>query len=96
MHSDIWGCSTIPNVFGTHWFVFLIDDCTWLTWIFLLKHKYDVSMGSPNFHSMVQNHYGVVIKIFKLDNARYYFNQVLSPYLQKQGIVHYALCVDTP
>ena len=27
-HSDIWGPSTIPNVFGAHLFVSLIDDCT--------------------------------------------------------------------
>ena len=37
IHSDIWGPSTIPNVSGAHWFVSLIDDCTQVTWIFLLK-----------------------------------------------------------
>ena len=55
IHSDIWGPSTIPNVSGARWFVSLIDDCTRVTWIFLLKQKYDVSNVIPNFHSMVQN-----------------------------------------
>ena len=28
IHSDIWGPSTISNIFGAHWFVSFIDDCT--------------------------------------------------------------------
>ncbi|KAJ9705809.1 hypothetical protein PVL29_003762 [Vitis rotundifolia] len=96
IHSDIWGPSAIPNVYGARWFVFLIDDCTWVTWIFLLKQKYDVSIVIPNFHSMVQNQFGVKIKSFRIDNARDYFNQTLSPYFQSQGILHDSSCVNTP
>ena len=74
IHSDIWGPSTIPNVFGPRWFVSLIDDCTLVTWIFLLKQKFDVSIVIPNFHSMVQNQFGVQIKSFRKDNSRDYFD----------------------
>ena len=66
------------------------------TWIFLLKQKYDVSIVIPNFHSMVQNQFGVQIKSFRTDNARDYFNQILSPYFQSQGILHDSSCVNTP
>ncbi|RVW75295.1 Retrovirus-related Pol polyprotein from transposon TNT 1-94 [Vitis vinifera] len=96
IHSDIWGPSTIPNVFGARWFVSLIDDCTRVTWIFLLKQKSDVSIVIPNFHSMVQNQFGVKIKSFRIDNAKDYFNQILSPYFQSQGILHDSSCVNTP
>ena len=51
IHSDIWGPSTVPNVTGARWFVSLIDDCTRVTWLFLLKHKSDVSIVISNFHS---------------------------------------------
>ena len=74
IHSNIWGPSTIPNVSGACWFVSLIDDCTWVTWIFPLKQKSDVSIVIPNFHSMAQNQFGVKIKGFRTDNARDYFN----------------------
>lgn len=30
------------------------------------------------------------------DNARDYFNQTLSPYLEKEGIIHESSCVNTP
>lgn len=49
IHSDIWGPSTIPNISGARWFVSFIDDCTRVTWIFLLKQKSDVSTIFPNF-----------------------------------------------
>ena len=48
IHSDIWGPSTIPNVSRARWFVSLIDDCTRVTWIFLLKQKFDVGIVIPN------------------------------------------------
>ena len=31
IHSDIWGPSTILNVFGARWFVSFINDCTHVT-----------------------------------------------------------------
>ena len=86
----------IHNVFGARWFVSLSDDYTRVTWIFLLKQKSDVSIVIPNFHSMVQNQFGVKIKSFRTDNARDYFNQILSPYFQSQGILHDSSCVNTP
>ena len=96
IHSDIWGPSTIPNVSGSWWFVSFIDDCTRVSWIFLLKQKSDVSSVLPNFHNMIQNQFGVKIKRFRSDNARDYFNQILSPYFQKEGIIHESSCVNTP
>jgi hypothetical protein len=62
----------------------------------LLKHKSDVSTVLPNFCSMVKNQFGVNIKRFRSDYARDYFNQVLTPYFQKEGIVHESSCVNTP
>ena len=34
IHTDVWGPSTVPNVFGAHWFVLFIDDCTRVSWFF--------------------------------------------------------------
>nr|CAN68203.1 hypothetical protein VITISV_008301 [Vitis vinifera] len=86
--SDVWGCCTVPNVSGTRWFVSFIDDSTPVTWLYLIKQKYDVSSVFPIFHSKVKNQFGVTIKGFRSDNAHDYFNQVLSPYFQKEGIIH--------
>ena len=95
IHNDIWGPSPVPNVSGSRWFGSLIDDCTRVTWIFLLKQKSDVSSVLSNFHAMVQNQFGTKIKRFRFDNAKDYFNQVLSPFFQKEGIIHESSCVYT-
>ena len=95
IHSDIWS-PTIPNICRACWFVSFIDDCTKVSWIFQLKNKSDVSLVLPNFHTMVQNQFGVKIKRFRPKNARDYLNQVLTPYFQKEGIIHESSCVNTP
>lgn len=59
IHSSIWCPSTIPNISGTRWFVSFIDDCTRVTWIFLLKSKFNISNVVPNFHTMIKNQFGV-------------------------------------
>ena len=55
VHINIWGPSQVPNVTGSRWFISFIDDCTRVSWIFLLKQKSDVSIILPNFHNMIQN-----------------------------------------
>ena len=87
IHSYIWGPSTIPNVFGARWFVSFIKDCTRVTWPYLMRQKSDVNIVFLMFHSIVKNHFGVAIKRFRSDNARGYFNKVLSPQFQKKKII---------
>ena len=62
IHSDIWGPSTIPNILGSRWFVTFIDDCTRVSWIYLVKNKSDVSHIFPIFCTMVQYQFGTKIK----------------------------------
>ena len=73
-----------------------IDDYARVFWIFLLKHKSDVSLVLPNFHNMIKkNQFDVTIKRFQSNNIRDYFNQVLTLYFQHEGLIHGSLCVNT-
>ena len=96
IHSDIWGLSTIPNILGSKWFLTFIDDCTRVSWIYLLKNKSDVIHIFSIFYTMVQNQFDTKIKKIHLDNARDYFNQNLSQWFQKKGITHESSCITTP
>ena len=88
IHNDIWAPSTIPNISGSRWFVTFIDDCTRVSWIYLLKNKSDVSHIFLVFCTMVQNQFGTKIMKINSDNAHDYFNQILSQWFQKEGIIH--------
>ena len=96
IHSDIWGPSTIPNILRSRWFITFIDDCTRVSWIYLLKNNFDVSHIFPIFCTMVQNQFGTKIKKIRPDNARDYCNQILSQWFQKEGIIHESSCITTP
>ena len=53
IYTDVWGPSRIPNINGAHWFVFFIDDYFGVTWLFLLKNKFDMSFVFLVFHKMI-------------------------------------------
>ena len=55
VHTNLQGPSTVPNVSNAQWFVTFIDNCPYVTWLFLLKHKSSVSTVFPSFFFMVKN-----------------------------------------
>ncbi|KAL5816220.1 hypothetical protein ACOSQ3_024598 [Xanthoceras sorbifolium] len=96
IHSDVWGPSRVPNVTGARWFVSFIDDHTRLTWVFLMKEKSEVSQIFQNFVKMIQNQFETKIQIFRTDNGKEFFNNVLNKFLLQEGIVHQSSCPETP
>jgi hypothetical protein len=45
---------------------------------------------------MIKTQFDVRITRFRFDNAKDYFNRTLSPFFQKEGIIHESSCVNTP
>jgi hypothetical protein len=43
VHSDVWGPSLVVSLSVFRWFVIFIDDYSYITWVYLLKDKGDVS-----------------------------------------------------
>jgi len=91
-----WGPSPIPNISGEKLFVLFIDDCTQVTWIFLMKDKSEVFHFLVNFYKMIQIQFESPIKRLRSDNGREYVNQNLSKFLQKNVVVHELTCVENP
>ena len=96
VHTDVWGPSDVPNISDACWFVTFIDDCTRVTWVYLLKHTSEVSSVFFQFFSMIKNQFDVSIKRIRSDNAKDYFNHGLNSFCQKEGIIHESSCVKTP
>ena len=96
IHGDIWGPSRIQNITGARWFLLLIDDHTRVSWNFLMKEKSETSYILQAFHKMIQNQFQDNVQVFKTNNVCDFFNFVLGPYLESNGIVHQSSCMDTP
>ena len=71
----------IPNISGAKWFVSFIDDCTRVTWIFLMKDKSEVFHLFVKFYRMIQTQFESPIKRLRSNNGKEYVNQNLSKFL---------------
>jgi transposase InsO family protein len=96
IHSDVWGPSPVNSIGGYRWFVLFIDDCTRMTWVYLLKRKEEVAEVFKVFFTMIQNQYEKNIKMVRSDNGGEFVNKVLQDFFVRKGIVHETSCVGTP
>ncbi|RDX84088.1 hypothetical protein CR513_34915, partial [Mucuna pruriens] len=95
IHSNVWG-PTSNSISGAKWFVLFIDDCTCVTWIFLMKHKYEVCQIFVNFFRLLKNQFNKSIKRLQSDNGTEFVNLEFSKFLKDNGVVHELMCVNTP
>ena len=95
-HSDVWGPSLVITASGIKWFVMFVDDCTRMTWLYVLKNKSDVGMVFRSFSQMIRTQYSSVIKVLCSDNGGEYINFELSEFLHDRGILHETTCPHTP
>ncbi|BBH02385.1 hypothetical protein Prudu_012927 [Prunus dulcis] len=95
VHSDVWGPARVTS-HGFRWFVTFIDDCTRLTWVYLMKHKHDVASILPVFCAMVSTQFHASVKVFRTDNGGEYVNHTLTQFFRDQGIIHQTTTPFTP
>jgi hypothetical protein len=96
IHSDVWGPSPISTVSGIRWFVTFIDDCTRMTWLYVMRHKNDVFSIFRAFHTLIQTQFSAKIRVLRSDNGGEYVNQEFHHYFKTHGIVHETTCPQTP
>ena len=86
----------IPSISGCTRFAIFVDDCTQVTWIYLLQSKAKVSEVVLHFCEMIATQFRVVIKRFHSDNAKeFFFNSIVDLYLIKMGVIHESSFVNT-
>ncbi|KAM2707578.1 hypothetical protein EV1_036542 [Malus domestica] len=96
VHSDVWGPSPVSTTSGIRWFVTFMDDCTRMTWLYMLKNKSEVCDVFRLFQQMVKTQYSIDIKVLRSDNGEEYIASELSRFLQDRGIIHQTTCPHTP
>jgi hypothetical protein len=58
VHSDVWGPSPIKIESDNRCFVSFVDDCTRMTWLYLLKIKGKVISVIKFFCNLINTQYG--------------------------------------
>ncbi|RDX65444.1 hypothetical protein CR513_55899, partial [Mucuna pruriens] len=95
IHSDVWG-PTSNFISGAKWFVSFIDDCIRVTWIFLMKHKYEVCQIFVDFFRLIKNQFNKSVKRLRSDNGTKFINLKFSKFLKDNVVVHELTCANTP
>ena len=96
VHSDIWGPAPITTTSGFRWFIIFVDDCTRMTWLYLLKNKSEVAERFLTFHNMIKTQFSTTLQVFRSDNGGEFVNRYLQGYFKEHGILYETTCVDTP
>ena len=61
IHSDVWGPSKVTTFSGSRWFVTFINDCTRMTWLYLMTSKGEVNLLFQKFYKMIETQYNAQI-----------------------------------
>ena len=72
-----------------------IDDYSHFTWIYFLKHRYELSQIYISFSRMIKTQFSSVIKILRTDNAMEYQDSSFLQFLCQQGTVVQHSCPHT-
>ena len=96
VHSDVWGPAPLTFVLGFNYYVIFIDDCTRLTWLFLLKHKHEVLSVFKHFKALVETQYSTKIMVLRIDNGTECTNTAFQAFCSSNGILHQISCPHTP
>ena len=57
VHCDICRPFHASSLLGYNFFLTIVDDCTRFTWVYLLKHKFDVFSAIPQFFNMISTQF---------------------------------------
>jgi hypothetical protein len=87
--SDVWG--PVPESIGRFkYYVSFIDDFSKFTWIYLIKHKFEVFQCFHDFHNLVERLFDRKILAMQTDWGGEYHK--LNTFFQRIGISHHISC----
>ena len=92
IHYEVCGPSSISSIGGSRYFVVFVDDYSRYSWIFQMKHRFELLQIYSNFAKMVETQFSKRIKIFQFDNAFEYTQYVFLAIFHSYGIIHQLTC----
>ena len=93
LHLDVWGPFSTESIEGYKYFLTIVDDCTRVTWIYMLKTKHEVVEVFLVFLKYILTQYNATVKAIRSDNApELRFQQLIKDL----GMKHYFACAYTP
>ena len=83
---DINGLMPITSMNGSRYLLTFIDDFSRYTWVFFLKRKLEVCEISFELKALIENAFGLKIKILRSDNGGEYVSNEFLYIFSQSGI----------
>ena len=96
IHSDVWGPAPVVEMYGFLYYVMFINDYTRMSWIYFLKHKFEVFKVFVDFYNMICTQFQAKPRIFITDTGKEYIDSDMHQFLTTKGLIHQTSCSDTP
>ena len=77
IHFDIRGPIPITSMNGSRYSLTFIDDFSRYTWVFFLKKKSEVCEKKIELKALIENAFGIKVKILRYDNGGEYVSNYL-------------------
>lgn len=77
-------------------FLTIVDDYSRVVWVFLLKHKNDVTWYLIDFHKWVKTQFENCIKRLRCDNGGEFTSNCMLEFYVDQGITLETTCPHPP
>ena len=88
IHFDIWSPAPIVYELGHKFYVIFVDDFTHFTWMFLLRHEFDVFNVFVHFKALVGNQFNTTIKVLRFNRGGEYDNHKFKSICLSHRIQH--------
>jgi len=69
IHCDIWDSYKAASFCRAHYFLSIMDDAGWATWVYLMAHKTNVFPLLWTFVSFVEKQFEAIVKFIRTNNG---------------------------
>ena len=96
VHCDLWWPGPIVSRDKFWFYAIFVDEFIIFTWLFPLRHKFDLFDTFFQFHNYASCQFDAKICIFQSDEVGEFAAKAFTNFLTAKGIQHQSACPKTP
>ena len=74
VHYDVWGPCPVTSPTWFKYFVTFVDDFSHVTWLYLMKSRFEPFYHFSAFYAEIQTQFHVSVQTLRNDNAKEYLS----------------------
>lgn len=88
IYCDIWSEYHTASLCGAHYFLTIVNKFSRVTWLYLMRFKYDTLSCLKSFIAMVHNQFNSKVQHIQTDNGQEFVARSAQEFFSEHGILH--------